>query len=329
MKTHQWLLQWRVWSERCGGCWYWLCPVLWTGLATYKLIIPRLPLLNRLVVLLFISRLLQHHGASKFLHFATSAREIAWPQAVLSAFLLQLDAKNLVFVALLSLINEKYTLQDLSIFWAMGGYQPRPDWPTLSCSMLLVVLFGRAIESELGKSALVLLYLTGGVVTNLFCHIGMASAPVGLAATGGLFALTLGGLLSTLKAMRMKRPSRSTSGFWAWAVFSFQILTAKIQNRSNQTWGRAIKNHQAIINKSNTEMTCYGYEHHQHLFLFLKDKYWALSKLFVNHFGEWMWRDVWKLLCWSTLRLGTTVRRKLLFFSCDCSMFLWYTDCTT
>lgn len=72
--------------------------------------------------------------------------------------------------------------------------------------MLLLVLLGRAIELDAGPLALCLFYVTGGVTTNFLCHLAMVSAPVGLAATGGLFALLFMGLAVTLKdTLRLKR----------------------------------------------------------------------------------------------------------------------------
>lgn len=83
----------------------------------------------------------------------------------------------------------------------------RPDWKSFSCSSLLLLLFARPIELDLGPSTLALLYVTSGLATNLLCHWGMVSAPPGLAAMGSLWALVIMGMMITLKdTVRLKRP---------------------------------------------------------------------------------------------------------------------------
>lgn len=126
----------------------------------------------RLVLCVLFAWLAHHAGYGDLYRFSTTLPRIAWPQAVLSTFLL-------------------------------------PNLPTLSCAMLLLVLFGRAVELDSGPLALCLFYVTGGVATNFLCHLAMVSAPAGLAATGGLFALVFMGLAVTLKdTLRLKRLGR-------------------------------------------------------------------------------------------------------------------------
>eukprot|EP00438_Fugacium_kawagutii_P032622 Skav203453 [mRNA] locus=scaffold2237:42395:45888:- [translate_table: standard] len=122
-----------------------------------------------LVLCVLLAWLGHHSGYGDLCHFSATAPRIAWPQAVLSTFLL-------------------------------------PNLPTLSSAMLLLVLFGRAVELDSGPLALCLFYITGGMATNFLCHLAMVSAPAGLAATGGLFALVFMGLAVTLKdTLRLKR----------------------------------------------------------------------------------------------------------------------------
>lgn len=132
-----------------------------------------------LVLFLFVSQMIHQHGGTKLFQFVSYAPNIAWPQAMLSTFLL-------------------------------------PDWKAFSCSSLLLLLFARPIELELGPSTLALLYVTGGLATNLLCHWGMLSAPPGLAALGSLWALVVMGMMITLKeTVRFKKPGRTVRSFTA------------------------------------------------------------------------------------------------------------------
>lgn len=132
-----------------------------------------------LVLFLFVSQMIEQHGGMKFFQFVSNAPNIAWPQAILSTFLL-------------------------------------PDWKSFSCSSLLLLLFARPIELDLGPSTLALLYVTSGLATNLLCHWGMVSAPPGLAAMGSLWALVIMGMMITLKdTVRLKRPGRRLRSFTA------------------------------------------------------------------------------------------------------------------
>eukprot|EP00435_Cladocopium_sp_Y103_P019552 s283_g4.t1 len=132
-----------------------------------------------LVLFLFVSQMIQQHGGMKLFQFVSNAPNIAWPQAILSTFLL-------------------------------------PDWKTFSCSILLLLLFARPIELDLGPSALALLYVASGLATNLLCHWGMVRAPLGLAAMGSLWSLVVMGMMITLKdTVRLKRPGRTLRSFTA------------------------------------------------------------------------------------------------------------------
>eukprot|EP00434_Breviolum_minutum_P022528 symbB.v1.2.019876.t1/scaffold1648.1/size107735/2 len=75
----------------------------------------------------------------------------------------------------------------------------RVSFPSLSCAILLLMLFARAVELELGPSATMLAYVMGGVCTNLFCYLTMVRTPVGLPFAGSIFALVFLALGATLK----------------------------------------------------------------------------------------------------------------------------------
>lgn len=84
----------------------------------------------------------------------------------------------------------------------LGGFL-WPDLPSLSCGIFLLLLLGRAIESRLGPSTLLLAYLFSSSAVLLLCR----TAPLGLAPAAGLGALLLLGL-----SPRWKRPKVKSLG---------------------------------------------------------------------------------------------------------------------